>query len=121
MSKRINLLTRLSKSFSTTRIVSEGLAEILTSPEQEVFYNPEQQINRDLSVLLLQVCLQNKAPEILDCFAATGIRSIRYLKELSHVAKIVINDLDPTVVPVIKRNLTHNKIPSSQTEGNHLY
>ena len=32
---------------------------------------------------------------ILDALAATGLRSVRYLKEIEHIKHLTINDLDP--------------------------
>ena len=69
-------------------IVNEGSAR-LKIPKAEkiskrmgVFYNPVMSLNRDISVLLLN-SINKKNMQIADPLAATGIRSIRFLRELS--------------------------------------
>jgi len=76
-----------------------------------VFYNPDMKLNRDISVLLLKA-LDRKKLKIADPLAASGIRSIRILKELpaSAISKIYINDVSPRAVINIKKNLKQNKI-----------
>eukprot|EP00927_Polykrikos_kofoidii_P084115 TRINITY_DN8784_c0_g1_i1.p1 TRINITY_DN8784_c0_g1~~TRINITY_DN8784_c0_g1_i1.p1 ORF type:complete len:611 (-),score=100.53 TRINITY_DN8784_c0_g1_i1:207-2039(-) len=97
-------------------VIREGLAEVLPNAKTvsddgkaDVFYNPAQVFNRDLSVVVLSVFAKLHASEIeerrkkreqrrqergreprppppglkiLEALAATGIRSIRYVKEL---------------------------------------
>mmetsp|Transcript_46901 Transcript_46901/g.100422 ORF Transcript_46901/g.100422 Transcript_46901/m.100422 type:complete len:608 (-) Transcript_46901:24-1847(-) len=148
--------------------VREGLAEALPIPKPakdgksstgeraEVFYNPAQVFNRDLSVLVLSVfgrlrskeleeaqerrrqkaAKAEKAPSsssrpapplglvVFEALAATGIRSIRYAKELGPgtrpaaegIRKIVANDLEPSAVAHMRRNLEHNEVSSSLVE-----
>ena len=98
-------------------IINEGLAKInvenkkIVSKEMEVFYNPVMGINRDISVLLLN-SINNNDLQIADPLAASGIRSIRFLKELNKnkIRKIYINDFDRDAVKSIKENLILNKI-----------
>lgn len=143
-------------------IIREGKAEILPNYHQknkdgkdEVFYNPAQVFNRDLSVLVLSVFAKTRAAEleekykkreqraqetgkpardapppglkILEALAATGIRSIRYVKELEAIRQIVANDLDSTAVEHIQQNLVHNHVPDGLIEvtcedaSSHMY
>ncbi|CAJ1420371.1 unnamed protein product [Effrenium voratum] len=157
--------------------IQEGLAEVLSNGvrkdgKTEVFYNPAQVFNRDMSVVVLsafaklreeealqkeqrrvqrieeraQKRIENfekqkeeaerkgdaeaaeaKAPKvpvleplpvqglkILEALAATGIRTVRYAKELpagrGGVASVVANDLDPSAVEHMKRNFAHNEL-----------
>ncbi|HLC62139.1 MAG TPA: tRNA (guanine(26)-N(2))-dimethyltransferase [Candidatus Nanoarchaeia archaeon] len=98
-------------------IINEGLAKInvenkkIVSKEMEVFYNPVMGINRDISVLLLN-SINNNDLQIADPLAASGIRSIRFLKELNKdkISRIYINDFDKNAVKSIKENLILNKI-----------
>ena len=46
--------------------------------------------------------------QILEGLAATGLRSIRYAREIEGVDRIVANDLDPNVVASMRRNLEFN-------------
>lgn len=68
-------------------------------------------INRDISVLLLNSVSKNNL-QIADPLAASGVRSIRFLKELNKnkIKKIYINDIDKDAVKSIKENLKLNKI-----------
>ncbi|CAK9059924.1 unnamed protein product [Durusdinium trenchii] len=54
--------------------------------------------------------------KVLEALAATGIRTVRYAKELPFgpggIASIVANDLDPNAVEHMKRNFAHNELPS---------
>eukprot|EP00929_Paragymnodinium_shiwhaense_P113590 TRINITY_DN81876_c0_g1_i1.p1 TRINITY_DN81876_c0_g1~~TRINITY_DN81876_c0_g1_i1.p1 ORF type:complete len:558 (+),score=132.86 TRINITY_DN81876_c0_g1_i1:81-1754(+) len=140
--------------------IREGLAEVLPNksdtpkkgakPEKEnVFYNPAQVFNRDLSIVVLSVFAKirhvevlekhkkreqravetgkepRKPPrsgmKVLEALAATGIRSIRYAKELGHgehgIHSIVANDLDPAAVELMKKNLVHNKVKEGMIEA----
>ncbi|KAI8926939.1 N2,N2-dimethylguanosine tRNA methyltransferase-domain-containing protein [Entophlyctis helioformis] len=46
---------------------------------------------------------------ILEALSATGLRSIRYAKEIDSVGEIIANDLDAVAVKAIERNVAHNK------------
>lgn len=88
----------------------EGMARVIFKKGQ-VFYNPVQVVNRDLSVLVLR-WLQRQRPgkpmRILEALSATGLRAIRYAKEVPCVERVVANDLDPGAVQTIARNVAHN-------------
>ena len=92
-------------------IAKEGSA-IIKIPEHKiskkmpVFYNPEMKLNRDISV---QIIKYYKPKTILDLLAASGIRSIRFIKE-AKAKDITINDLNPKAIKNIKQNLKLNKI-----------
>lgn len=159
--------------------VTEGKATILFPKSEDVFYNPIQQFNRDLSVLGIRAWSElyhqypkrkkrsrsekydgkNKKPataedseqaksqakiadigtnqgeskqgdaepepvevqedaktnevppfSILEALLATGLRAIRYAKEIPGVQKIIANDLLPKAVDSIDRNIEHNKV-----------
>ncbi|CAE8651873.1 unnamed protein product, partial [Polarella glacialis] len=135
--------------------IREGFAEVLpnnakhSDGKADVFYNPAQVFNRDLSILALTVFAKIRAVEtaekqlkreqrakeqgkevhkgpppglkVLEALAATGIRSVRYAKEIPDGAlglrKIVANDLDPNAVEHMRRNFTHNKIDPNRVEA----
>ena len=81
------------------------------SKEMEVFYNPVMKFNRDISILLLNSIDKNKL-KIADPLAGSGIRSIRFLKELKKdkIKTISINDYSEKAIRSIKNNLKLNKI-----------
>src|SRR3989338_11039884 len=101
------------------RIINEGSIQLKIpkaekiSKEMGVFYNPIMGLNRDISILLLN-SLNKKNMQICDLLAASGVRSIRFLKELNKnkIKKIIINDYDKKSIRLIKYNLKLNDIHS---------
>lgn len=58
---------------------------------------------------------------IFEALAASGLRSIRYAKEITSgvgVKQIVVNDLEKDAFDSIERNLAHNEVPSSLARAN---
>lgn len=48
--------------------------------------------------------------KILEALSASGLRAIRYGKEIPHVKQIVANDFSPNAVESIKQNITYNNV-----------
>ena len=80
------------------------------SKEMEVFYNPVMKLNRDIAILLL---LQFGPMHLCDPLAASGIRSIRFAKELKYKS-IAINDINKKAVKSIKNNLKFNGLDNNK-------
>jgi tRNA (guanine26-N2/guanine27-N2)-dimethyltransferase len=77
-----------------------------------VFYNPEAEITRDISISAIQIFqkqFKNKIT-ICDALAGTGIRGLRYAKEISNIKKVILNDKNPVAVKLIKKNIKENKL-----------
>lgn len=53
-----------------------------------------------------------KTPQfsILDALSASGLRALRYAKEIPFVTRVMANDLSPSAVEVIKLNIQHNAV-----------
>lgn len=51
---------------------------------------------------------------ILDALAATGLRSIRYLKEISAVTHVTINDILPAATTAALKNCQVNNVDESK-------
>ena len=51
---------------------------------------------------------------ILEALAATGLRSVRYLKEIDNITHLVANDWDPKAVELIKKNMEFNGIDENK-------
>jgi tRNA (guanine26-N2/guanine27-N2)-dimethyltransferase len=165
--------------------IKEGLATVLfpktsvkvdkhgkeTEERGEVFYNPIQQFNRDLSVLAIktfsEIYLDEKKAKlhrkkntrkeqsesvgkpvgegpaaatsavkealdattltpirpkftVLDALSATGLRALRYTLELPMVTSATANDMDPSAVDSIRRNIEYNKQHSSSSNPKEL-
>ncbi|XP_018576509.1 probable tRNA (guanine(26)-N(2))-dimethyltransferase [Anoplophora glabripennis] len=125
-----------------TQIITEGLAKIRTAGN--VFYNPVQEFNRDLSISVIttfaklyteeKIKKADKQPNdinvitsykndtatagvkcedgisILEALSATGLRSIRYAKEIPGIKEIIANDISHKAVEDIKRNIAENNV-----------
>lgn len=55
---------------------------------------------------------------ILEALSATGLRSIRYAKEISGVKEIIANDISIRAVDDIKRNIHDNNVEHLVTPSN---
>ena len=94
------------------KLIKEGSAEIYIPKEKKiskklpVFYNPVMKLNRDITMLLLQ---QFPNLNICDPLAATGVRSIRFAKELKYKS-IIANDISKKAFSLIKKNMKLNKV-----------
>ncbi len=97
-----------------TKTITEGKITLpvsdveIVSKEMGTFYNPIMKFNRDLSILFL-----NALPEkitIADPMAATGIRSLRMMKECKNISHIFANDFDKIAIKEIITNAKRNKI-----------
>lgn len=81
--------------------IEEGLTKIefpefdKVSSDAPVFYNPHMELNRDLSILAIQVFQKQEDREIdiCDLFGGSGIRGIRYKNEIEGVGNVAINDI----------------------------
>ncbi|PVV02733.1 hypothetical protein BB560_002802 [Smittium megazygosporum] len=123
--------------------ITEGKATILIPEGNEVFYNPIQEFNRDMSIAaintwraiyaeekrndhklqtrILKGYTSQKTEEItiLEALAASGLRSMRYAKEIDHVESILVNDFSEEAVRSIVRNAEYNSIPDTVIKANH--
>ena len=97
--------------------VSEGSVKLLIpqaekiSRQMRVFYNPAMGLNRDVSILLIN-SINKEHLQMADPLAASGVRGIRFLKELkkNKIKNISINDGSQNACNLIKTNLLLNKI-----------
>lgn len=105
-------------------VVPEGYEELIEGSARaiykkgDVFYNPVQVVNRDLSVQLLRWFVRDRGADappirILEALSATGLRSVRYFKEVPRVASVVANDMDPAAVDTIRTNVRHNGLDTA--------
>lgn len=49
-----------------------------------------------------------KGLNVLEALSATGLRSVRYIKEIPNINKLVSNDIDPTATDLMKKNFEFN-------------
>ena len=109
--------------------IQEGAAKILVPKQQKiskdlpVFYNPVMEYNRTISVALLNA-VNKKNMTLALPLAGTGVRAVRFVKELKKgiIKEIYVNDYDDKALEIIKKNIDLNKtkinITLSQREAN---
>ncbi|CAG7815273.1 unnamed protein product, partial [Allacma fusca] len=108
--------------------ITEGKATIRCGQGQKTFYNPAQEVNRDVSVIGIQTFIERELSgsgkvNILEAMAASGIRSIRYAKEIDNVDSILANDFSQQAVESLKENCKLNgtsKVLSSYEDASLL-
>ncbi|XP_066259855.1 tRNA (guanine(26)-N(2))-dimethyltransferase [Euwallacea similis] len=130
-----SLILRFLKNFkmSETKVsepiqeIAEGLAKVQAAGS--VFYNPVQEFNRDLSIAVISAYSRQQHTEktalnetrksgikyedgisILEALSATGLRSIRYAKEIPGVKNIIANDISAVAVTNINNNIRLNEV-----------
>lgn len=126
-----NALPSKKQKLEGVTTIKEGKAEILVE-DNRIFYNPVQEFNRDLSITVLsqfakdikkdpfikktkrQLDIEKSNEEdgivVLEALSATGLRSIRFAKEVPGIKKIIANDIELNAVNGIKRNVSHNGV-----------
>ena len=98
--------------------IEEGLTKIefpefdKISSDAPVFYNPHMELNRDLSILAIQVFQkqQDREIDICDLFGGSGIRGIRYKNEIDGVGKVSINDISELANHYERHNIELNNL-----------
>jgi len=105
------------------KTINEGEAKIIVPLKSirrnsDVFYNPEMMHARNVVVSFLSIFKKKTDHDLVVCdpMAASGVRGIRLLKEVSGIEKVVFNDASPQAVEFIKKNLDLNKIPKEKYE-----
>lgn len=107
---------------SAPHLIKEGTTEVLVNPtkasgkgpgvrEGGSFYNPSMELNRDLSILVMQWFL-NQAPShvhLLDGLSASGIRGIRYAHELAGDFDVTLNEWDLDSFNLIEQNVQRSQ------------
>ncbi|XP_062979339.1 tRNA (guanine(26)-N(2))-dimethyltransferase isoform X2 [Elgaria multicarinata webbii] len=130
-------------------LITEGKAKIIFPSANEVFYNPVQEFNRDLTCAVItefarlqlaskgiwreqdddleqppggdqpdkedhevagvgEVCQDGL--HVLEALAASGLRSIRFAKEVPGLRKVVANDFSSKAVELITQNIQLNDV-----------
>ncbi|CDJ56180.1 N2,N2-dimethylguanosine tRNA methyltransferase, putative [Eimeria maxima] len=137
----IQPIPSIPSSIPSIQPIHEGQVYVHPNKEEEVFYNPAQVFNRDLSILVIkafaakqkQLAKQRFAAtaarckaegkeepqplefvgfNVLEALAATGLRSLRYVKELKETIRCAVaNDLDPAAAAAAAANAKLNGVP----------
>jgi len=113
---------------SSLNIIREGHAELyihqidknsIPSKAMSVFYNKKMELNRDISNLAIMAynrIYNQDSLVIIDSMAASGVSSIRMLKECQNIKKIYINDKNPMAIDLINKNIILNKLNNQSVQ-----
>lgn len=109
-----------------THYIEEGLVRIevpdfeKVSAKAPVFYNPVMELNRDISVVVLNQYRKTLDHDVVifDAFGGTGIRGARYSREIDGVERVLVGDVNPLAVEIAKRNMELNDISNVEVEKN---
>ena len=76
----------------------------------EVFYNVNMEPSRDIAVCCLRAYRKLRGGElaIAEPLAASGVRGIRYAREVEGVREVLLGDVSPQAVELARRNLELN-------------
>ncbi len=75
----------------------------------DVFYNPQMEFCRTVSVCALHAfTTECKNPEVCDALAASGVRGLRYANEVG--CQLTLNDHNPVAVDLAKQNIERLKL-----------
>lgn len=101
---------------STTKIKAT-LPKRDATKKQEVFYNPLMKSNRNISIVLLN-SISNKEMGLALPLAGSGIRGLRFLKELKKgkMKVLYLNDKKENFEKTIKENLKLNNLKTNKVK-----
>lgn len=85
--------------------------------EENTFFNPAQKLNRDITSEVVKAYFKDKESiRILTAMSATGLRGIRYLKEIPK-STLFFNDICPEAIETLKKNLVFNDFDDFKVFG----
>lgn len=76
--------------------------------KSSAFYNPKMTMNRDLSVAVSRVFFKNRKAKVCEPLAASGVRGLRYAKELENT-EVLMSDIKQSAFETMKKNVSLNK------------
>ena len=90
--------------------------------DKQPFYNPSMELNRDLSIPMVQwlVNSNKKSLKVLDGLAATGIRGVRFAKEIKGDYSVFVNDWDKESYNLIRKNIKLNNLTNIVSTNKNL-
>ncbi|TNN41273.1 tRNA (guanine(26)-N(2))-dimethyltransferase [Liparis tanakae] len=101
-------------------VVKEGKAAILFPSANEVFYNPVQEFNRDLTCAVItefarELLAQRgvklvRGLRVLEGLSASGLRSVRFALEVPGLQSVTANDFSTKAAALIARNVEYNGV-----------
>lgn len=123
-------LTVKKEGFAQFYIHSEDKGSI-PSKMMNVFYNKKMEINRDITSIAINAFNSLYQPPgiiFVDSMAASGIGSIRVALECENIKEMYINDINPSAIRLIHKNLVLNNLTNgdisfhiSRNDANFLF
>lgn len=95
--------------------------DVLPTKSMRVFYNSKMELNRYISNLALNAYTRQYNKDklfVISTMAASGVSSLRMLLECDGISKMIINDINPVAVELIKKNLELNDLPKNNEKIN---
>lgn len=99
-----------------THQIKEGKVNLFAPKENlyeaAVFYNPKMAFNRNISVAAIQAFqkIAGRKITVCDALSASGVRGLRYAKEISGINEVVLNDKNPVAYRLIRKNIVLNRL-----------
>lgn len=100
----------------------EGTTKLLVPIEEKllkknpVFYNPEMEFSRDISIAAARVL---NPENFCDLLSGSGARGVRIANETK--ARVVANDVNPLAYELIKKNISLNNLDDSKISASNEY
>jgi len=121
----------LQTSFNEITQIIEGTTKLLVPigslndkipPKEPAFFNPKAKLNRDFSVIAYSSFLKNFVGQkiFLDGMSGLGARGLRVAKEISSIDKVVINDLNPKSLELVKKSAMLNDLHDVEISENEV-
>ncbi len=94
--------------------IHEGTTKLIVPVEEKllkknpVFYNPEMEFSRDISIAATKIL---KPDYFCDLLSASGARGVRIANETN--TQVLANDINPTAYELIKKNISLNNLDNS--------
>ncbi|ODS34880.1 tRNA (guanine(10)-N(2))-dimethyltransferase [Candidatus Altiarchaeales archaeon WOR_SM1_SCG] len=101
--------------------IQEGTTKLLVPVEEKllkknpVFYNPEMEFSRDISVAATRVL---KPENFCDLLCASGARGVRIANETG--TPVIANDINPLAYELIKKNISLNNLNDTKIIASNL-
>jgi tRNA (guanine26-N2/guanine27-N2)-dimethyltransferase len=92
-------------------LYAKGPSEYIPS-KTPVFYNPIMKLNRDIAILALTGFQRrvNRGLRVCEPLAGCGVRGIRFALEVDGTSHLVLNDINPQAVKLVRHNCVRNRV-----------
>jgi hypothetical protein len=89
-------------------------SENATTDQQQASTNEQQPVGEDNAKV--QANDTARKITVLEALSASGLRAIRYALEIPKASTVYANDMSPSAIDAINRNIAHNQLPPSKMQ-----